>query len=208
MRSKLQDFEILNRIGSGSFGTVFKVKRIIDNNIYVIKNVRIVELPKKEQQDAINEVQILAQLDSLYVVKYFDSFIQKDSLHIGFRSFNYYLKIINILSFIHTKKIYLNNTVMEFCNRGDLQNLLKKAKEKNVTCLKEDIIWNILLQVVLGLLYLHQRKILHRDLKSANVFLTKEDNNKTTYAVKIGDLGVAKLMDTSTALANTIVGTP
>ncbi len=98
-------------------------------------------------------------------------------------------------------------TVMEFCNRGDLQNLIKKAKEKNVTCLKEEVVWNISLQVILGLYYLHRKHILHRDLKSANVFLMK-DEHKPNYLVKIGDLGVAKLMDTSTALANTIVGTP
>ncbi len=96
---------------------------------------------------------------------------------------------------------------MEFCNRGDPQNLIKKAKEKNVTCLKEEVIWNISLQVILGLYYLHKKHILHRDLKSANVFLMK-DESKPNYLVKIGDLGVAKLMDTSTALANTIVGTP
>ena len=67
--------------------------------------------------------------------------------------------------------------------------------------------WNICLQVILGLQYLHKKHILHRDLKSANVFLMKDDSNPN-YLVKIGDLGVAKLMDTSTALANTIVGTP
>ena len=102
--------------------------------------------------------------------------------------------------------------VMEYCNRGDLQNLIKRAKDKNVSGLKEAVIWNISLQIVLGLHYLHRKKILHRDLKSANVFLTKDDSCKTTatasYSVKIGDLGVAKLMDTSTAFANTIVGTP
>ena len=96
---------------------------------------------------------------------------------------------------------------MEFCNRGDLQNLIKKAKDKNVYGLKENVIWNISLQIMLGLHYLHKKHILHRDLKSANVFLTKNDK-QTNYSVKIGDLGVAKLMDTSTALANTIVGTP
>lgn len=98
---------------------------------------------------------------------------------------------------------------MEFCNRGDLQNLIKRAKDKQVSGLKEAVIWNISLQIVLGLHYLHRKKILHRDLKSANVFLTKDsDSCKPSYSVKIGDLGVAKLMDTSTAFANTIVGTP
>ncbi len=96
---------------------------------------------------------------------------------------------------------------MEFCNRGDLQNLIKKAAEKNVSGLKENVVWNMCLQVILGLHYLHKKRILHRDLKTANVFLMKSESS-SSYLVKIGDLGVAKLMDTSTALANTIVGTP
>lgn len=82
-RSKLADFEILTRLGSGSFGTVYKVRRLIDESLYVIKNVRIVELTYKEQSEAINEVQILAQLKSPYVVRYYDSFIEKECLHIG-----------------------------------------------------------------------------------------------------------------------------
>jgi NIMA (never in mitosis gene a)-related kinase len=176
---EIHQFDILTKIGSGSFGTVYKVRRKADQLLYVIKNIRIVELAFKEQNDAINECQILAQLDSPYVVKYFDSFIERGALLI----------------------------VMEYCNRGDLANLVKKAKEKSVICVNEPIVWNVFLQVMLGLFYIHRKKILHRDLKTANVFLTKEEN-KVNYAVKIGDLGVAKMLDTFTAKANTIVGTP
>lgn len=61
--------------------------------------------------------------------------------------------------------------------------------------------------ICVGLHYLHGKKILHRDLKAANVFLMK-DRDHPFFLVKIGDLGVAKLLDTSTAFAQTIVGTP
>lgn len=51
--------------------------------------------------------------------------------------------------------------------------------------------------------------MLHRDLKAANVFLMKyKDRNHPFFLVKIGDLGVAKLLETSTAFAQTIIGTP
>lgn len=82
-RSQLEDFEILSKLGAGSFGTVFKVRRFADDLNYVIKSVRIAELPFKEQNEAINEVKILAQLDNPYVVQYFDSFLQNDCLYIG-----------------------------------------------------------------------------------------------------------------------------
>lgn len=63
--------------------------------------------------------------------------------------------------------------------------------------------------ISLGLHYLHGKKVLHRDLKAANVFLMKyKDRNHPFFLVKIGDLGVAKLLETSTAFAQTIIGTP
>jgi serine/threonine protein kinase len=178
-RSSDADFEILDKLGSGAFGTVFKVRRHQDKEVYVIKEVRIEELTATEQNEAINEVNILAGLDSRYIVAYFDSFIEGGSLKI----------------------------VMEYCNRGDLQGLLRRAQDKNITCLKEKVTWNIGLQIILGLYYLHGQRVLHRDLKTANVFLQKHPGN-TFFSVKIGDLGVAKLLETTGAFAKTIVGTP
>lgn len=69
-----------------------------------------------------------------------------------------------------------------------------QAKAKEMACLKEHVTWNILLQIILGLQYLHSKKILHRDLKTANVFLMKDDT-QPYFLVKIGDLGVAKLLE-------------
>ena len=48
-QSSSSDFEVLSRLGSGSFGIVFKVRRETDNNIYVMKCVRISELSHQEQ---------------------------------------------------------------------------------------------------------------------------------------------------------------
>lgn len=67
--------------------------------------------------------------------------------------------------------------------------------------LREDKIWTFFIQACLGIQYLHTRKILHRDIKTMNLFLTKSEQ------IKIGDLGVAKTMQTQN-FAHTIVGTP
>jgi len=54
----------------------------------------------------------------------------------------------------------------------------------------------------IGINYLHSNKILHRDIKTINMFLAKGD------VIKIGDLGVAKQLETSLKMASTVVGTP
>ena len=68
--------------------------------------------------------------------------------------------------------------------------------------LPEQKVWSYFIQMCLGMEYLHQKKILHRDIKSMNVFLSKEDR------LRIGDLGVAKVLSHTAAFAKTIVGTP
>jgi len=90
------------------------------------------------------------------------------------------------------------NIVMEYCDGGDLEQLISNKKKFP---LEEELIWKLFIQITLGLTALHNLKILHRDLKSSNIFLTKD------LKVKIGDLGVAKKLSRGN-FAKTIIGTP
>lgn len=88
---------------------------------------------------------------------------------------------------------------MEYADDGDLyQKILEHQKEK--TNFEEDQIWKTFIQMVRGLKALHNFKILHRDLKSANVFLNKDGDSK------LGDLNVSKVA--KKGLLYTQTGTP
>lgn len=128
-------------------------------------------MDKRGQQEAIKEVHIQASLESPYVVKYYDSFIESKTLHI----------------------------IMEFCEMGDLSAVITNQRGRQI---EEVRIWKFFIQMLLALEYLHQQKILHRDIKSMNIFLARGDS------VRIGDLGVAKVLSSTTAYAHTMVGTP
>ena len=91
------------------------------------------------------------------------------------------------------------NIIMEYCENGDLGKMLKQQMGRQ---LKESKIWKFFIEMSLGLNYLHMNKILHRDIKTINMFLGKDDK------IKIGDLGVAKLLNQTANFAHTIVGTP
>ena len=106
----------------------------------------------------MHEATILSRLNSPYIVKYYDSFTDKNNI----------------------------NIIMEYCENGDLGIHLKKQMGK---ALPEQKIWKFFIEMCLGIQYLHTNKVLHRDIKTINMFLTKEDK------VRIGDLGVAKLLN-------------
>ncbi len=172
--STLADFEILEQLGKGSYGTVYRVRRLADQRFYVLKQISMGPLTPLQQRECVSEVSLLASLDSPHIVRYYDSFLDKDAL----------------------------NIIMELCEMGDVHQLLKRqSATAPPSFLSENQLWHLFLHTALGLHYLHARKILHRDLKTMNLFVNAEGN------IKIGDLGVAKMLTTQSAMANTAVGT-
>jgi len=163
------NYKIIEKIGKGSFGIVYKAKRINEPLIYVIKQISLNGLTDFQINQVKTEAKILSLIKSNYVVKYYDSFFENEDL----------------------------NIVMEYCDNGDLCNYLSKQKQP----LKEDLIWQIFIKITLGLTAIHKMKILHRDLKTLNIFLKKD------MEIKIGDLGVAKELNQA-SFASTIIGTP
>ena len=170
----LEDFEFGKELGKGAFGSVTIVKRLEDNKIYAMKRVKIGRLGKKEKDNSFNEVRLLASLDHKNIIGYKEAFFDDKS------------KTLNI--------------VMEYADGGDLSTKIKEYRKKNIY-FEEETIWSTLIQILEGLKYLHQSCIIHRDLKSANIFLTKSG------CVKIGDLNVSKILNRMRT-ASTQTGTP
>ena len=88
---------------------------------------------------------------------------------------------------------------MEYCDGGDLSQYLND-KKKSVKFLDEDLIWQIFIKITIGLADIHKNRILHRDIKSLNIFLKKNSE------IKIGDLGAAKILSNAD-YTTTYVGT-
>ena len=168
----IKNYIIQKTLGKGSYGIVYKVKNKDTNEIYVIKQIPLKGLSSKEISEMRQESKILSSINSDFVVKYYDSFEENNNI----------------------------NIVMEYCDEGDLNDFIEKKKEEN-KLIEEDLIWKIFLKITIGLGHIHKMKILHRDLKTMNIFL------KSGFQVKIGDLGVAKIL-LKNSFANTLIGTP
>jgi serine/threonine protein kinase len=96
--------------------------------------------------------------------------------------------------------------VMVYCELGDMHSRIKQMKEKGKNFTEGQILdW--LTQIALAIYYLHHQKILHRDLKTQNLFLKKDDRIKDD-RIKLGDFGIAKVLDSTQDLARTCIGTP
>ncbi|XP_075277816.1 serine/threonine-protein kinase Nek1 isoform X2 [Opisthocomus hoazin] len=89
--------------------------------------------------------------------------------------------------------------VMNYCEGGDL---FKKINAQKGILFSEDQILDWFVQICLALKHIHDRKILHRDIKSQNIFLTKDGT------IQLGDFGIARILNSTAELTRTCIGTP
>ena len=75
----LNDFQILGKLGEGAYSSVYKVRRVNDNNEYALKKVRMMNLSEKEKENALNEVRILASIHNPYIISYKQAFVDESS---------------------------------------------------------------------------------------------------------------------------------
>ncbi|XP_014863378.1 PREDICTED: serine/threonine-protein kinase Nek1 isoform X3 [Poecilia mexicana] len=167
----MEKYEKVKQIGEGSFGKAILVKSKDDGRQYVIKEIGISGMSRKERQESRREVAVLANMSHPNIVQYKESFEEGGCLYI----------------------------VMDYCEGGDL---FKKINSQKGVLFPEEQILDWFVQICLALKHVHGRKILHRDIKSQNIFLTKEGT------VQLGDFGIARVLNSTVELARTCIGTP
>ena len=152
--NSLDNYVLLKEVGRGASGVVYKAQSKLDSSIYALKKINLKHIQKQKRKDLLQEVRILKSLKHPNILECFGSFISNDDLYV----------------------------VTEFADYGDLNRLIRKQREKSCR-IGEREAWDIIWQVSLALLHLHAHKILHRDIKTLNILITKDR------IVKLGDLG-------------------
>lgn len=135
--------------------------------------IRMTKIKDKDRNNALNEIRILASDSGENVIEYKEAFYDETSSNLCI--------------------------VMQYAQGGDLLKLIQSHAKKH-TKIKEKEIWKAMVHIANGLKSLHDKKILHRDLKGANIFITADGK------YKIGDLNVSKVIKYDSAKTQT--GTP
>ncbi|EAN89254.1 putative serine/threonine protein kinase [Trypanosoma cruzi] len=156
----LNEYRILEKMATGSFGVVFKVRRVADNEVLVMKRISLTEMDVKQRREAAQEIRVMSCLHHPFIVAQRDAFLFKDSLCI----------------------------VMDYYDGGDLAALITRQREKDEYLpMGQVMVW--FAGINLAMHYLHAQGIVHRDLKTQNLFL--KSNRRE---VAVGDFGVAEFV--------------
>ncbi len=169
------DYQKVRSVGKGSFGTVYLVRHLKERKNYCMKVIKLTNIPKKERDACRHEVRLMQRLSHPNIVGFKDSFFAKQRSQLCI--------------------------VMTYCDGGDLSERVKK-QSRTGRKFSEDQILNWFVQISLGLHAMHQNNILHRDLKTQNIFLLGNGR------LVLGDLGISKVLGGTMDMAKTCIGTP
>ncbi|XP_076868528.1 serine/threonine-protein kinase Nek10 isoform X2 [Brachyhypopomus gauderio] len=177
----INGYSILDHLGSGAFGSVFKVRKQGAQNLLALKEVNLHNPAfghDKKSRDS-NVEKIVSEL----------TIIKEQMVHPNIVKY--------LRTFIEGERLYI---VMELVEGAPLADYISSLKEKQHT-FTEERVWNIFIQMCLALRYLHKEKrIVHRDLTPSNIMLGERDK------VTITDFGLAKQKEESSKLMS-VVGT-
>ncbi len=180
------DYTLIKLLGKGSFGETYLTQKNNDSTPLATKVLERKKVDKNSIKKYLdNEIQILKELNHPNIVKFYDFLAS---------NFNYYL-------------------IMEFCNGGDLTGCLEKYKKKYNETFSVEIVQYLMRQIINAFVYIHGKKIIHRDIKLDNILLSfenendKENLNLLSAQIKIIDFGLATKLD-SFDLAYSVLGSP
>ncbi|CAJ1445351.1 unnamed protein product, partial [Effrenium voratum] len=172
-----------NILGRGASGVAFVVRPKKDPRLeFVAKEICLMRLDEKRRREAFAESRLLRELRHEHIVTCLDVFEEMDMLYI----------------------------VMEYATGGDLGRRIQAQRAEGAR-FSESVIMRVFAQVSSALCYMHAQKIMHRDVKPANVFIAGDSRSQSDLSlctVKLGDFGIAKMVEGTMGQANSTVGTP
>mmetsp|Transcript_14636 Transcript_14636/g.25721 ORF Transcript_14636/g.25721 Transcript_14636/m.25721 type:complete len:806 (-) Transcript_14636:19-2436(-) len=172
----MDNYQVIREIGKGSFGRVYLVKHKVERKHYCMKTIKLEGIAEGERKACQTEVKLLETMMHPNIVGFKESFVARRG------------KLLCI--------------IMTYCDGGDLSERLKQNGKR---LFKEDQILHWFVQLALGLHFMHdmnEKCVLHRDLKTQNIFLLGNGR------LVIGDLGISKVLDETTDFTKTTIGTP
>jgi NIMA (never in mitosis gene a)-related kinase len=171
-------YESIREIGRGRFGSVLLVRSTSEiHHMSVCKIIMLESLCEGDKRLAEQEVNLLQSLIHRSIVRFEDVIRIAPGSSLGL--------------------------VMEYCDGGDLRHaILEQATRGSYFPENEVMTW--FTQILEGLRFIHANRIIHRDLKTSNIFL----KGPPPYRCLIGDFGISKVLEETLSSAHTVIGTP